>query len=93
LKHAAERERGDARRFEPAGALAEVFDSGPVFDHVAQTIWDREGRDVPILGVVKVRIFEAKEVVSPAYWIRKGVTVDEVRRVWAGRYGYAILPK
>jgi predicted pyridoxine 5'-phosphate oxidase superfamily flavin-nucleotide-binding protein len=72
---------------------AEVFDSGPVFDHVAQTIWDREGRDVPILGVVKVRIFEAKEVVSPAYWIRKGVTVDEVRRVWAGRYGYAILPK
>jgi hypothetical protein len=80
------------RRFRLKGT-AGVFDSGPVFDHVAQAIWEREGRDVPIFAVVKVQVSEAKEVVSPAYWLKKGVTIDEIRKLWAARYGYAILPQ
>jgi uncharacterized protein len=77
-------------RFKGTG---EIFESGDVFDHVANDIWKREGRDVPIHAVVKVRVLEAYEVLSPAYWLRKGITVDEVRQVWASRFGYQILPK
>jgi len=73
--------------------VGEILESGVVFDHVANDIWNREGRDVPIHAVVKVRVTEVHEVVSPAYWLKKGVTVDEIRRVWAGRYGYQIIPK
>jgi predicted pyridoxine 5'-phosphate oxidase superfamily flavin-nucleotide-binding protein len=72
---------------------AEILKSGEIFDHVANDIWQREGRDVPIHAVVKVRVTEALEVVSPAYWLKKGVTVEEVRRIWAARYGYTIIPK
>ncbi|SIO64354.1 hypothetical protein SAMN05443247_10329 [Bradyrhizobium erythrophlei] len=77
-------------RFKETG---EIFERGDVFDHVANDIWNREGRDVPIHAIVKVRVLEAQEVLSPAYWLRKGVTVEEVRQVWAGRFGYKIIPK
>jgi len=70
---------------------AEILESGPVFDHVANDIWTREGREVPIRAVVKVRVTEASEVISPAYWLKKGITVEEVRHLWAGRYGYQIV--
>jgi hypothetical protein len=42
---------------------------------------------------VKVRVLEAQEVLSPAYWLKKGITVEAVRQVWAGRFGYKIIPK
>ena len=71
----------------------EIFESGDVFDHVANDIWTREGRDVPIRAIVKVRVLEAQEVLSPAYWLKKGITVEEVRQVWAGRYGYQIVAR
>jgi len=77
-------------RFKGTG---EIFERGAVFDHVADDIWNREGRDVPIHAVVKVRVFEAQEVLSPAYWLKKGLTVEEERQVWAGRFGYKIIPK
>ena len=46
-------------RFKGTG---EIFKSGDVFNHVANDIWKREGRDVPIHAVVKVRVLEAYEV-------------------------------
>ena len=67
---------------------AEILKAGPVFDHVANEIWEREGKDVPIRAVVKVRVTVASEVISPAYWLKKGITVEEVRRLWAARFGY-----
>jgi hypothetical protein len=73
--------------------IGEIFESGNVFDHVANDVWQREGRNVPIHAIVKVRVLEAHEVLSPAYWLSKGVTVEEIRQVWAGRYGYRIVPK
>jgi uncharacterized protein len=76
-------------RFKGTG---EIFERGDVFDHVANDIWNREGRDVPIHAIVKVRVLEAQEVLSPAYWLKKGGTVEEVRQVWAGRFGYKIIP-
>jgi len=70
---------------------AEIMESGPTFDLVANEIWTREGPNVPIHAVVKVHVTAASEVLSPAYWLNKGISVDEVRRAWAARYGYAIL--
>ena len=79
-----------ARRGFRFKGTAEIFADGPVFDHVASAIWRREGGDVPIRAAVKMRVIQASEVVSPAYWLKPGIAVDEVRRVWAARYGYAI---
>lgn len=73
--------------------IAEIVERGPVFDHVANDVWNREGKDVPIRAVVKVRVIAASEVVSPAYWLKKGITVEEVRRVWAARFGYQIIAR
>lgn len=35
---------------------AEIFERGDVFDHVANDVWKREGRNVPIHAAVKVRV-------------------------------------
>jgi predicted pyridoxine 5'-phosphate oxidase superfamily flavin-nucleotide-binding protein len=59
----------------------------------ANEIWEREGKDVPIRAVVKVRVTVANEVISPAYWLKKGITVEEVRRLWAARFGYQIIAR
>lgn len=73
--------------------IGEILENGPIFDFVANDIWTREGKDVPIHSIVKVRVTTATEVVSPAYWLKKGITVEEVRKAWAGRYGFAIIGK
>jgi uncharacterized protein len=80
-----------ARRGFRFKGIGEILKGGPIFDHVANDVWTREGSDVPISSVVKVKVTSASEVVSPAYWLKKGISVEEVRKVWAGRYGYRII--
>jgi predicted pyridoxine 5'-phosphate oxidase superfamily flavin-nucleotide-binding protein len=66
---------------------AEVHDSGPEFDFVAEDLWAREGRQYPVNAVVKVKIDEAFPVLSPAYTFNDNVMEEQVRKIWLERYG------
>jgi uncharacterized protein len=70
--------------------VAEVLREGEIFDFLANDIHTREGPDVPVRAVVKVRVLEARPLLSPAYFIKRGVTEAEVREVWMARYGYSL---
>ena len=70
-----------------------MYREGEVFDFLANDIHTREGQDVPVHAAVKVRVLEARPLLSPAYFIRRGVTEGEVRKVWMGRYGYRLADK
>jgi predicted pyridoxine 5'-phosphate oxidase superfamily flavin-nucleotide-binding protein len=67
---------------------AEIVHQGPVFDFVANDLWNREGRQYPVNGVVKIRVEEAFPVRSPAYTFNKNVHEKDVKAVWLERYGY-----
>jgi predicted pyridoxine 5'-phosphate oxidase superfamily flavin-nucleotide-binding protein len=62
--------------------------AGEVFDFVVSDIHAREGPNVPVRAVIKVRVTEARALLSPAYTLNKGITEAEVRSVWMARYGY-----
>lgn len=70
--------------------VAEVLREGAIFDSLANDIHTREGPDVPVRAVVKVRVLEARPLLSPVYLIKRGVTETEVRAVWMARYGYRL---
>jgi uncharacterized protein len=68
---------------------AEIFESGPEFDFVAEDLWSREGRQYPVNAVVKIRVEEAFPVLSPAYTFNDNVDEAMVRAIWLKRYGVA----
>jgi uncharacterized protein len=70
--------------------VAEVLREGAIFDFLANDIHTREGLDVPVRAVVKVRVLRARPLLSPVYLIKRGVTETEVRAVWMARYGYRL---
>lgn len=70
--------------------IAEILRAGETFDFLANDIHTREGPDVPVYAAVKVRVVEARPLVSPAYFLKKGITEAEVRTVWMARYGYRL---
>ena len=65
----------------------EIVTEGPVFDLVANWLWEGEGRQYPVNAVVKIKVEAALPVRSPAYAFNKGVKEDDVRRIWLERYG------
>jgi predicted pyridoxine 5'-phosphate oxidase superfamily flavin-nucleotide-binding protein len=67
--------------------ICEVFTAGPVYDEVANELWNREGRQYPANAVVRVRVDFAKAVKSPAYVFNTGVEDEAVRKMWLKRYG------
>jgi len=67
---------------------ATIERAGSVFDFVVNDIRAREGPNVPVRAVIKVRVTEARALLSPVYTLNKGITEAEVRSVWMGRYGY-----
>ena len=69
--------------------VPEVLREGAIFDFLVNDIHAREGPDVPVHAVVKVRVLEARPLLSPAYFIKRGITETEVREVWMARYGYS----
>jgi hypothetical protein len=68
---------------------AEVYESGPEFDFVAEALWSREGRQDPVNAVVKVTIEKALPVLSPVYMFNDKVSDEEVKDIWLKRYGVA----
>ena len=68
---------------------AEICESGPEFDFVAEALWGREGRQYPVNAVVKVRVEQALPVLSPVYMFNDKVSEEDVRAVWLKRYGVA----
>ena len=70
--------------------LAEVLREGEIFDFLVNDVHTREGPDVPVRAVVQVRVLEARPLLSPAYFIKRGITETEVREVWMARYGYRL---
>ena len=69
---------------------AEVDESGPEFDFVAEALWSREGRRYPVNAVVKVTIEQALPPLSPVYMFNDMVSEEEVRAIWLKRYGVAV---
>lgn len=67
---------------------AEIVHEGSAFSFVAEELWNREGRQYPVHGVVKIRVEEAYPVKSPAYTFNKDVSEQMVKEVWMTRYGY-----
>ena len=70
---------------------AEVCESGPEFDFVAEALWSQEGQQYPVNAVVKVTIEQALPVISPVYMFNDKVSEEEVRAIWLKRYGVAAL--
>jgi len=68
---------------------AEVYESGPEFDFVAEALWSQEGRQYPVNAVVKVTLEQALPVLSPVYMFNDEVSEEEVRAIWLKRYGVA----
>ena len=73
--------------------VCDVHKEGPVFDAVANELWDREGRQYPVNAVVRIRVEQAAPVKSPAYVFNKDVREEDVRRIWLERYGVRGLDK
>lgn len=71
----------------------EIHGDGPVFDQVANELWNREGRQYPVNAVVRIKVEQALPVKSPAYVFNKGVKEEDVRRIWLERYGVQALEK
>lgn len=67
---------------------AEILRDGEIFEFVRNDIHTRESPKVPVNAVVKVRVSLARPLLSPAYTLNPGISVDEVRTVWMARYGY-----
>jgi hypothetical protein len=67
---------------------AEILREGEIFAFLANDIHTREGSDVPVRAAVKVRVLETRPLLSPVYFLKKGITEAEVRAVWMARYGY-----
>lgn len=72
---------------------AEILKDGPIYDKVAETIWAREGRDAPVHAVVKVKVTQARPVLSPAYTLHKDAKEEEVKAIFLKRYGYVQIDK
>ena len=68
---------------------AEVYESGPEFDFVAEALWSREGRQYPVNAVVKVTVEQALPVLSPVYMFNDKVSEEDVKAIWLKRYGVA----
>jgi uncharacterized protein len=68
--------------------IATIERAGEIFDFVVGDIHAREGPNIPVRAVIKVRVTEARALLSPAYTLNKGITEAEVRSVWMARYGY-----
>jgi predicted pyridoxine 5'-phosphate oxidase superfamily flavin-nucleotide-binding protein len=68
---------------------AEVYESGPEFDFVAEALWSREGRQYPVNAVVKVTVEQALPVLSPVYMFNDKVSEQDVKAIWLKRYGVA----
>jgi uncharacterized protein len=68
--------------------VAEVLREGEIFEFLRNDIHTRESSDVPVHAAVMVRVWEARPLLSPAYFIKRGITETEVREVWRARYGY-----
>lgn len=67
--------------------VCEIVYEGEEFDFVAEDLWDREGRQYPVNGVVKIKVEEALPVRSPAYIFNKDVDENAVKKAWMDRYG------
>jgi uncharacterized protein len=73
--------------------VCEVHREGPIFDDVANELWNREGRQYPVNAVVRIKIEQTAPVKSPAYVFNTGVKEEDVRRIWLERYGVRGLEK
>jgi uncharacterized protein len=70
---------------------AQVHESGPEFDYVAEALWSREGRQYPVNAVVKVTIEQASTILSPVYMFNETMDQEAVKAIWQKRYGVAEL--
>jgi uncharacterized protein len=67
---------------------AELLSEGsPDFAVVAEWVWGINGREYPVHDVVRIRVAEAKPLLSPAYVFGAGITEDGLRAAYMPKYG------
>ena len=66
---------------------AEMLSAGaPEYGFVAQKVWDKHGKALPVHEVVKIKVERALPLLSPAYTFA-GAEEDSLRAAWLGEYG------
>lgn len=70
--------------------VAEILREGEVFAFLVNDIHAREGANVPVHAAVKVRVLDARPLLSPVYFLNERIMEEEVRAVWMARYGYRL---
>ena len=59
----------------------------PEYDFVAEPFWAENGKQFPVHEIVKVEVTRAAPVLSPAYTFIKGLTEEDLREAYIGKYG------
>lgn len=75
-----------ARRGYRFKGTAEVSESGPVFDRVAETLRTNEGPQYPCHQGILVKVDEVAPILSPAYTFNDHITEEMVLDVFRARY-------
>ena len=72
---------------------ADVLADGPVFAAVAAALLAKFGPKLRVDHVVRVRVEEARPVISPAYALDPSATVESVTGEWLDIYGVSVQTK
>ena len=77
-----------ARRGHRFKGTADMMPPGtPEYDFVAEPFWAEKGKQFPVHEIVKVVVTWAAPVLSPAYTFIKGLTEEDLREAYIGKYG------
>lgn len=74
--------KGRATIHSPGDPLHQVLKEAMAHEH---------GDKIPVHHAVRVKVHEARPLLSPAYSFVEGVTEDALRTSYAGKYGVAFL--
>ena len=59
----------------------------PEYAFVAEPFWAENGKQFPVHEIVKVEVTRAAPALSPAYTFIKGLTEEDLREAYLGKYG------
>ena len=59
----------------------------PEYAFVAEPFWAENGKQFPVHEIVKVEVTRAAPALSPAYTFIKGLTEENLRQAYLGKYG------
>ena len=69
------------------GTANMVPPGNPEYAFVAEPFWAENGKQFPVHEIVKVEVTRAAPALSPAYTFIKGLTEEDLRKAYLGKYG------